>query len=382
MQQMLQFSPPARAIIVAGAAALVIAIMKLAAPILSPLLLAVFIAVVATPAFAWMRRKGVPIWGAIAVIAFVLLDVGSLLALLTTGALEGFRDSFPTYQERFMLLSQELGGFLERVGLEHSQEAIPDLMNPAQVMGLVRLMLSNASGVLATGLLVLLAVIFILLEAGGLRAKLHAAFDLSAEAEARISQLLGRINRYMQIKTITSAATGVCVWVWLWLLGIDFAPLWGVLAFLLNFVPVVGNVLMMIPAVLLALLQTDIPTTLMVAAGYLAINTIIGNGIEPKVMGRGLGISTLAVFISLLFWGWLFGLVGMFLAVPLTATLIAMLDASPHTRPLAILLGPEIEPDAEADAPAPAAELPAPAASAAPEAKALPAEKRDGDVPD
>ncbi len=139
MRNIRQFTPPARGVIVAGALALVMAVMKLAAPILTPLLLAVFIAVVATPALRWMRRKGVPKWGALGLIAFVLLDLGSLLALIATGALEGFRDSFPTYQERFMLLSQQAGVWLERLGLEHSQEAIPDLLDPNKVMGLVRL---------------------------------------------------------------------------------------------------------------------------------------------------------------------------------------------------------------------------------------------------
>ena len=112
--------------------------------------------------------------------------------------------------------------------------------------------------------------------------------------------------------------------------------------------PVVGNIVMMIPAVLLALVQEGFSTALVVAAGYLMINTVIGNVIEPRVMGKGLGISTLAVFIALLFWGWLFGTVGMFLAVPLTTALIIALDASPHTRPLAILMGPSLEPEPDA----------------------------------
>jgi predicted PurR-regulated permease PerM len=343
MRTDIQFTPPARAIIVAGAVALVITLMKTAAPILSPLLLAIFIAVVATPALRWMRRKGVPKWGALAVIGFVLLDVGSLLALVTTGALEGFRDSFPSYQERFMLLSQQMGGWLETAGIGNSQEAIPDLLNPDKVMATVRLLLSNASGILATGFMVLLTVIFILLEAPSLPTKLRVAFKMSRDGEARLGRLLAAVNRYMQIKTLTSAATGLCVWFWLWLLGIDFAALWGVIGFLFNFVPVVGNLLMMVPAVLLALVQTDIPTTLLVVVGYLVINTVIGNVIEPRAMGRGVGISTLAVFIALIFWGWLFGLVGMFLAVPLTTALITALDASPHTRPLAIMLGPALK---------------------------------------
>jgi predicted PurR-regulated permease PerM len=154
----------------------------------------------------------------------------------------------------------------------------------------------------------------------------------------------------MLIKSLTSLATAFCVWFWLYALGIDFVVLWAVLAFFLNFVPVVGNIVMMIPPVFLALIQIDPWTALLVAIGYLVINTVIGNVLEPRIMGKGLGVSTLAIFISLLFWGWLFGTVGMFLAVPLTAAVVIALDANLHTRPLAILLGPEIAEVAAPDA--------------------------------
>lgn len=347
-----QLSPPARGLIIAGAVSLVITLMHLAAPILSPLLLAVFIAVIATPPLRWMRSKGVPKWGALGLVAFILLDIGSLLALLATGALEGFRDSFPTYQERFMLLSQQAGGWLERFGMEQSDKAITDLLDPQKVMVLVRLTLSNASDVLAMGLLVLLAVIFMLAEASSLNAKLRVAFNPSPEAEARISQLLERLSRYMSIKALTSLATGVLIWIWLTKLGVDFAPLWGVLAFLLNFIPTVGSIVAAVPPVLLALVQLGVGDALLAAAGLMAVNIGIGNFVEPRIMGRGLGISTLAVFVSLLLWGWIFGLVGMFLAVPLTAALIAALDASPHTRPLAIMLGPELKAETPDEDPA------------------------------
>jgi len=345
------FSPPARGLIVAGALALVVVLLESAAPILSPLLLAVFIAIVATPALRWMRAKGVPKWGALALIAFILLDIGSLVALVATGALEGFRDSLPTYQERFLLLSEELGAWLEGIGMSNSKKAVPDLLDPNHVGRAVSLVLSNASGLFATGFLVLLATIFILQEAPGFPAKLRAAFDLDAEGEARLARLMEAINRYMQIKALTSLGTAVCVWLLLFMLGIDFAVLWALIAFFFNFIPVVGNILMMIPAVLLALVQVDLGTAVAVAAGYLVINTVIGNVIEPRIMGKGMGISTLVVFISLLVWGWLFGTVGMFLAVPLTVAVVIALDANPHTRPLAILLGPDIRtPDGEAEA--------------------------------
>jgi predicted PurR-regulated permease PerM len=255
-----------------------------------------------------------------------------------------------------MLLSQQAGGVLERFGMEHSQEAIPDLFDPQRIMGMVRTTLSNASGVAATGLLVLLAVLFILAEAPSLKAKLQVAFNPSPEAEERINQLLKRLSQYMSIKTLTSLATGVLIWAWLAFLGVDFAPLWGVLAFLLNFVPTIGSIVAAVPPVLLALVQLGFSEALFAAAGFMAVNIGIGNFVEPRIMGRGLGISTLAVFVSLLFWGWIFGLVGMFLAVPLTAALIATLDASAHTRPLAIMLGPDVKAaDADVDTDTPQA---------------------------
>lgn len=342
MKVLAGFSPIARAIIVAAAIAVVVMFMQAAASIVAPMLLAVFIAVVATRPLGWMRSKGVPKYLALAVIVLVLLDVGSLVALVTTGALEGFQESLPSYQERLILLIEQLGRWLEGVGVEKSREAVTDLFNPAAATGLVRAMLTNVSGTFATALLVLLAVVFMLLEAPGLPAKLKAAFHLTETSEERLRRVFSAINQYMLIKSLTSLATGVCIWVWLWILGIDFAVLWAVLAVLLNFVPFVGAVLMTIPAAVVALVQTDIPTTLLVVLGYLVVNTVIGSILEPRIMGRGLGISTLAVFLSLLFWGWVLGTIGVFLSVPLTMVLIIALDASPQTRPLAIMLGPDV----------------------------------------
>jgi len=168
------------------------------------------------------------------------------------------------------------------------------------------------------------------------------ARDQLAAVEARIARLTNAVIGYMRIKTLTSLGTAICVWALLRWMGVDFAVLWALLAFFFNFIPVIGNILMMIPAVLLALVQAGLGTAAAVAAGYLVINTVIGNVLEPRIMGKGLGVSTLAVFVSLLFWGWLFGTVGMFLAVPLTVAVVIALDASPHTRPLAIMLGPDI----------------------------------------
>lgn len=353
MNALTHFSPLGRSLIIAAAIAILLLFLQAASAIVAPILLAVFIAVVAAPPLRWMQRKGVPKWGGLALVAFVLLDIGSIVALVATGALEGFRDALPTYQERLTLLNQQFGLWLEGVGFPNSTEAVPDILDPAVVSALVRLALSNVGATFATGLLVLLAVVFMLLEAPSIWYKLQSAFVLTDEAEARLRRLLDSLTRYMLIKIGTSLITAVIIWIWLWFFGIDFAVLWAILAFVLNFIPFVGAWLMAIPAVLMALVQTDVPTTVLVALGYMVANTMIGSILEPKIMGRGLGISTLAVFLSLLIWSWVLGTIGAFLSVPLTMALMIGLDASPHTRPMAILLGsgvkkrPEPEPEPE-----------------------------------
>ena len=333
------FSPISRALIVTAAIAIAIIFLQAAASVIAPVLLAAFIATIATPPLRWLRRKRVPKWLALTVIVFILLEAGSILVLVFTGELEGFRDGLPMYQERLVLLRDQLGGWLEDIGVNNARDAVKDIFDPAVAVNLVRAALTNVSGTFGTGLLVLLAVVFMLLEASGLPAKLKSAFNLTEDTETRLGRLTKAINQYIIIKTLASLATALCIWGWLWILGIDFAILWAILSFFLNFVPYVGAILMTIPATLLALAQTDLKTTLLVALGYLVANTVIGSFLEPRVMGRGLGISTLAVFLSLLFWGWVLGTVGVFLAVPLTMTLIIALDASPETRPIAILLG-------------------------------------------
>lgn len=336
------FSALSRAVIVTAAVAVAVIFLHAAASFVAPILLAAFIAVVVTAPLRWLRRKRVPKWLAMAVILFALFEVGSLLALVFTGQLEGFRHGLSGYQERLILLSDQFGVWLENIGVDNGRESIKDIFDPAIPITLVRLGLAKVSGTVGDGLLVLLVVVFMLLEAGGLPAKLRMAFHLTGEAEDRLGRLSSAIRRYIMIKTLASSATALCIWVWLWILGIDFAVLWAVLAFLLNFIPFAGAILMMIPGVLMALIQTDLLTTLLVALGYVVVNTVIGTVLETRMMGRGLGISALAVLLSLLFWGWVLGTVGVFLAVPLTMSLIIALDSSPQTRPVAILLGPEV----------------------------------------
>ena len=215
--------------------------------------------------------------------------------------------------------------------------------NPAMAMQLVANTLKGFGNVLTNSFLILLTVVFILFEASSFPSKLR---HISADADAtfsRFEQFSDKVKRYIGIKVGSSLLTSLLVGICLWLIGVDFVLLWSTLAFLLNFVPNIGSIIAAIPAILLALVQLGSGGAALTAAAYVAINMLVGNIIEPRFMGRGLGLSTLVVFLSLVFWGWLLGPVGMLLSVPLTITIKMAFESYPDTHWLAILLGSEQE---------------------------------------
>jgi Predicted permease len=185
---------------------------------------------------------------------------------------------------------------------------------------------------------VVLTVVFLLFEAVELPKKLHIALDNAHRSLARFDQFIVTVNRYLVIKTSVSALTGGAITIWLAVIGVDFPILWGVCAFLLNFVPNIGSIIAAIPAIMLAFVQLGTLGAGLTALGFAAVNLIVGNIIEPRYMGKGLGLSTLVVFLSLLVWGWVFGPVGMLLSIPLTIIVKLALEANPRLRWIAIML--------------------------------------------
>jgi predicted PurR-regulated permease PerM len=183
--------------------------------------------------------------------------------------------------------------------------------------------------------------IFILLEASTVETKVAAAFGRSTQSLKRPRVFLANLGSYLGIKTVVSVATGLIAGVMTWAIGLDFPLLWGMLAFLLNYIPTIGSIIAAVPAVLMALVQLGPAEASATAVGFVIINMVFGNFIEPRIMGYGVGISPLIVFIGLVFWGWVFGPVGMLLSVPLTMTLKLALESDKRTRWIAILIGSE-----------------------------------------
>lgn len=325
-----------------GAAAFVIIIagMRAAEVILVPFLLAAFIAIVAAPPMFWLQRHKVPAGGAISLVILVVLGMTVALMTLIGTSLNDFTTNLPELQRRLQDETAAAIDWLNAHGLDISKQEILAYIDPGQAMQWASRILKGLGGVLSNTFLILLTIIFILAEASSFPNKLRAILGAD-DSLGDFQQFLDNIQIYIGIKTLTSLATGVLITIWLLVLGVDYALLWGLLAFLFNYVPNIGSIIAAIPAVLVASVQLGLSHALLAAAGYVAVNVGIGNGIEPRFMGKGLGLSTLVVFLSLLFWGWVLGPVGMLLSVPLTMTAKIALDSRDDTRWLAILLGPD-----------------------------------------
>jgi len=333
-----------------GAFVVVVAGMRAAETLLVPFLLSVFIAIIAAPPLFWLQRKGWP-----SVVALVIVVAGVLGVVISIGALLGtsldsFLKDMPIYQERLREEIKILVEWLDRHGISMSSEQVLTYIDPSAAMGLVAGMLNGLRHLLVNSFLIFLTVVFMLLEASSFPAKLRAILDNPEASLVHFDKFIADVKRYLAIKTTTSLLTGLVITAWLLILGVDYPLLWGLLAFLLNYIPNIGSIIAAVPTILLALIQLGVASALWVALGYLVVNSVVGSMIEPKFMGRGLGLSTLVVFISLVFWGWVFGPVGMFLSVPLTMTIKIALDSSEDTKWLATLLGPEFEAQPEPNA--------------------------------
>lgn len=321
-----------------AALVIIIAGAKTASALLVPFLLAIFISIICVGPFQGLQKLKVPAPLALLLVIATVMLAGLMVVSLVGSSVSDFTRDLPTYQQQLQGQTLLLVDWLEKVGIVISKELLLEHFNPGAVMQSAASMLAKAGGALTNSFLILLTVIFILFEAAGMPAKIKAAFPNNRNSLPSFEKFIDSVRQYLAIKTLISFATGVIVTIGLTLLGLDYSLLWGLLAFLLNYVPNIGSIIAAVPAVLLAVVQLGPGQALAVASIYLAVNVIMGNAIEPRFMGRKLGLSSLVVFISLVFWGWVLGPVGMLLSVPLTMIVKIALEESESTRWLAILL--------------------------------------------
>jgi predicted PurR-regulated permease PerM len=317
---------------------IVLAGLKIAANILVPFLLSIFIAIICNPVVNLAARFKVPKIIAIFAVIAIFVSIALSLAGLVGSSLSQLSQLLPEYR---LQLKEQLSWLITQLAnynIQLSKALLIEHFDPSAALGLATDMLSGFGGVMANLFLIILTVVFMLFEAPLISKKIHLALDDPKMRMQQIDRFLSSVNNYLAIKTLVSIATGILVSVMLWAVGLDFYLLWGVLAFLLNYIPNIGSIIAAVPAMSLALLQLSPSTAGFIGLGYFLINMLMGSVIEPRYLGRGLGLSTLVVFLSLIFWGWLLGTVGMLLSVPLTMILKIGLENSQEGKWLAVLL--------------------------------------------
>jgi predicted PurR-regulated permease PerM len=369
--------------LLASAALIVIfAGLKAAQGLIAPFLLAVFFALILTPPLRYLKKKGLPDALAIIVLSGIVFLLGLGVVLIFSNSLTQFAAKLPDYKEKVTVGYTAIDTWINNVAdtmstfgdtitqfnpleteapqLEESEisenkpepMALPDspmsletnklsLSNVIQVNTLisyVQIGVNTLLGIATVSSLVLIMLVFMLMEAARMPDKVKEAFggrDLSNEYFKKIAD---DTWNYMKIKTVICFFTGLTTTIGLWFLGVEYALLWGLLMFFLNYIPSIGQVIASIPPILLALIDGGTSLAIGVTVWLIVVNMFWGIGVEPRFMGSGLGISTLVVLLSLIFWGWLLGPVGMFLSAPLTMVVKIVLQNDQKTRWIAVLL--------------------------------------------
>ncbi|MCG8537888.1 MAG: AI-2E family transporter [Pseudomonadales bacterium] len=316
----------------------IVAGMRSAVDILVPFLLSAFIAILCAPALLWLEARKVPTSIAvILVVLFVIITFGGF-SMVVASSINSFAKQVPTYQASLQQETMAITNWLQGHGVEISQQMVRDQINPGKAMDLVSRILTSFGNVLTDFFLIFLTVLFILFEASSFPAKVRRAMGDKHQSLTTFNRFNDSVKQYLIIKTLVSIGTGLFVGVWLGVQGVDFVVLWALLAFLLNFIPNIGSIIAAVPAVLLSFVQFGFSGASVTALGFFIVNIVMGNIVEPRYMGQGLGLSTLVVFLSLLFWGWVLGPVGMLLSIPLTMIVKLALESNQDTHWIAVLL--------------------------------------------
>jgi predicted PurR-regulated permease PerM len=324
-----------------AAGLLIIAALKIASSVLLPLLLALFLSIICAQPIFWLIIRKVPAWAAILIVLSGLMLVLTLLASIIGNSLSQFTSNLPQYEEALNNILLSLGQRFSFLNGGMNFEQLLGQIDSGKILRFSSSLIGQLGNLMSSSFLILLITIFILAEmnVAALKAKLiELEFGHSLDYLNEVGQ---KIRHYLSLKTIISLVTGALVTIWLLIFKVEYAILWGVIAFLLNYIPNIGSFIAAVPTMLLALVDMGFAGFAWTGLGYLIINILMGSIIEPKLMGRGLGLSTLVVFLSLILWGYIFGAVGMFLSIPITISIKIILSRSEKTRWIAMLLASE-----------------------------------------
>lgn len=326
-------------VIVLAAFIIVIAGVMQAQSIVTPMLMALFTSIVCAQPITWLEKKGIPKGIAIILVFTAIIAIIGGFGELVTSSLSSFSDNSALYQKNIQELSAQLHTFLDSHGADVPSEQLTELVKPGKVMGFTAGILTQLGGFMGNTLTIIFLVLFMLFELDSFALKARAIANNTNITLDYLTRIGQNIRHYLSIKTMTSLITGGVIWIGLLILGVDYAVIWGLIAFLLNYIPNIGSILAAVPAVLFASIQLGLGGAIWTTVIFVIVNMAVGNVIEPKLLGRGMGLSTFVVLVALIFWGFVLGTVGMFLSVPLTMAIKIVLEQNPRTKWVAVLLG-------------------------------------------
>ena len=322
------------------------AVLKITSSVLLPFTIALLLAIVTSPLVKFMEKFHIPrIIAVLLVLTFLLGGLGFMgMVLFSSG--RALIPLYPKYEAKLTDIYIFAARFFELPYDEHLS-FFDNIWGQIGVRNRVRYMTLTFSnsflGFLKDAVMVAIFMAFISFEAAMFREKLGRAFEgTSAEKIKRvISDIMTQVTRYLSVKFVISVVNGILIGIGLWFVGLEFAAVWGVIQFIVNFIPTIGSIAVGLAATAFAMIQfwPDIGPTIAVGLIMLIVNVVIGNVFDPKIMGDRLGLSPLVILVSLLIWSYLWGFAGLILAVPMTAIIKIACENFPMLEPISILLG-------------------------------------------
>ena len=325
----------------ASACIIVIAGLKIGAPIINPVLMAVFFSVIIYHPINWLKKKGVN-----GILSIVIVVLGLAIVLFGMGgavtkSIIQFSQNLPYYKNELHEITRSTVSMLNGYGLNVSPDTVAQNFSAGSVFGYASKFVTGVGGVLGQITLLVLVVAFILGETNSFPIKLKAVLKDPDISLGNITVISKNIRYYLGVKTLTGLIGGTSVAIVLFIMHIEYAIIWGILVLLMRYIPNIGSVIAAIPIMLFVLIQDGLSGVLYVGIAYGMINFVLGQIIEPKFLAKGMNLSTLAVFLSLVFWGWILGDIGMLLAVPITMAMKISFETRDNSRWMAIMLGSE-----------------------------------------
>src|SRR5215218_2044335 len=326
-----------RVMLVLAATVVVLVGIRLGAPILNPIFFAVVLTLLVSPIYSWLLRRGLPAPLALVAMLVILIILFVGLSFILGASIGKFSERVGFYTTQLNGQLDSLDALLERLGL--SNVDLQEVVKPSALAGALGVVLSGIAGFLSDLFLILMITLFLLGEGPAMMNRLRASVHEDNAQVIRLTTVGQSVVRQFGLRAIVNLVTGAGVTILLLVLGVDFPLLWGILTFFLSFVPYIGLVLAVAPAVVLALAEFGVTRAVLVIVGVVVINVLAENVLSPMMMGRGLNLSPTIVFLSFILWAWVLGGPGAFLAVPVTMFVIGMLETFPETRWLARLMG-------------------------------------------